>query len=66
MSNHAKCYLCETALNKNEVGLNKKMHGKKTERYYCIKCFANYLDVTTEDLLNKIEDFKLQGCTLFD
>lgn len=66
MSKPTKCYLCETTLSKNEIGLNKKMHGKNVTRFYCINCLANYLEVTVEDLSVKIEEFKLQGCTLFD
>ena len=65
MSKPTKCYLCETNLSKNEIGLNKKIHGRNVIRFYCINCFANYLEVTVDDLLVKIEEFKLQGCTLF-
>lgn len=66
MGKPTKCYLCEITLSKNEIGLNKKMHGKKATRFYCINCLANYLEVTVEELHEKIEEFKLQGCTLFD
>ena len=32
---------------------------------YCIDCLAEYLEVTTEELAAKIEEFKEEGCTLF-
>lgn len=66
MSEPVKCYLCETKLSKNEVGLNKKINGREVTRFYCIKCLSNHLEISVDDLLAKIEDFKLQGCTLFE
>jgi hypothetical protein len=66
MSKHSKCYLCESGLDKIAAGLNKKLLGRSITRFYCIDCLANYLDVTVEDLLVRVEDFKLQGCKLFD
>jgi len=62
----AKCYLCESELNKIAVGLNKKLLGRKIERFCCLSCLSNYLDISVEDLLAKAEEFKNQGCTLFD
>ena len=50
---------------KDEVGISKKMLGEKTKQFYCIDCLASYLDVTTQDLLDKIEEFKDEGCKLF-
>lgn len=37
----------------------------KENRYMCLSCVAKYLDCTEEDLKEKIEDFKAQGCKLF-
>ena len=62
----ADCFACgKKQLLKDEIGLNKKMLGRKINQFYCIDCFAKYFDVNTEDLLAKIEEFKEQGCTLF-
>ncbi len=66
MNKPITCYLCEAKLSKNEIGLNKKINGRNVTRFYCIHCFANDLEVSVEDLLVKIEDFKSQGCTLFE
>lgn len=61
-----KCYVCgKTPLSKNEVGLTKKLIGKKTQQFYCLPCLAEYLEVTEEELLAKIEEFKNEGCKLF-
>lgn len=60
------CFACgKKHLSKDEVGLNNKLIGREIKKFYCLTCFAEYLDVTTEVLLAKIEDYKEQGCTLF-
>jgi len=60
-----KCYLCEAKLDKDVVGLNKKLLDKSLSRFLCIDCLAAHLDVFVEDLKTKISEFKGQGCTLF-
>ena len=60
-----KCCICESELEKNTVGLNKKFCGRKLTKYYCMICLASHLDVSVEDLMEKVEDFKAQGCMLF-
>jgi hypothetical protein len=65
MPKATKCYLCESKLDKNAVGLNKKLLGIKLKRFLCVDCLATHLDVSTEDLYAKIIEFKDQGCTLF-
>lgn len=61
------CYVCgKENLSKNEIGLTKKLIGKKTDRYYCLSCLADQLEVTREELLDKIEEFKDEGCSLFE
>ncbi len=59
------CYVCGKELAKNEIGLTKKLIDKKTNKFYCLTCLAEYLEVTEEELLAKIEEFKEEGCTLF-
>lgn len=60
------CYICgQTPLSKNEIGLSKKLIRKDTEEYCCLDCLADYLEVTTEELKAKIEEFKEEGCKLF-
>ena len=60
-----KCYLCEAKLDKDVIGLNKKLLDKSLSRFLCIDCLAAHLDVAVEDLKTKISEFKGQGCTLF-
>ena len=60
------CYSCgKEPLTKDEIGLIKKLFNKKATIFYCLTCLAENLDVTEEELLAKIEDFKNDGCTLF-
>lgn len=61
-----KCYVCgKVPLTKNEIGLTKKLIDKKAQLYYCLSCLAEYLEVSEEELLEKIEEFKDSGCQLF-
>lgn len=53
-------------LSKNTIGINKKLLGEKVENFYCMDCLAEYLGVSKQDIIDKIEDFKEQGCKLFE
>ena len=65
MDKAKKCYLCEAKLDKDAIGLNKKLLDKNLTRFMCFDCLAAHLEVATEDLIAKINEFKEQGCTLF-
>jgi biotin operon repressor len=61
-----KCYVCgKVPLTKDEIGLTKKIIDKKSQVFYCLPCLAEYLEVTEDELIAKIEQFKEEGCTLF-
>lgn len=63
----ADCYICgKKNISKNEIGLTKKLMGKSSKNFYCISCLAEQLEVTTEELQDKIEEFKNEGCKLFE
>lgn len=69
MSNVRKisCVSCgKEALEKNEIGINKKLLGKQVESFYCMDCLADYLGVSVQDIMDKIEEFKDEGCKLFE
>ena len=60
------CIICgKNDLEKNTIGINKKLLGTEILNFYCMDCLAEYLDCTVEELFDKIEEFKEQGCTLF-
>ena len=60
------CVSCSKQnLDKDAIGINKKMLGKDIKVFYCLDCLAEYLGCSVEELLDKIEEFKEEGCTLF-
>ncbi len=60
------CVSCgKEELSKDEIGLTKKLISKDATSFYCMDCLAEYLCVTVEELQDKIEEFKEEGCTLF-
>lgn len=66
MSNRIEnCVECGKKLKKYEVALSKKLIDLETEDYYCLDCFAAYLECEKSDLEIKIKEFKEEGCTLF-
>ena len=53
------CVMCDKHdLEKDTIGINKKLLGTDITNFYCMDCLANYLDCTVEELLDKIEEFK--------
>ena len=56
------CIHCQRALVKDEIALNKKLLGKTAKQFLCLSA---YLNTDQEILLEKIEQFKDEGCTLF-
>lgn len=63
----AKCYVCgKDKLSKDEIGLVKKLLDKNSSVFYCLPCLADYFEVSEEELKDKIEEFKEEGCTLFN
>lgn len=59
------CVNCDKDLVKDEIALCKKMLGKNTKQFLCLDCLSDYLNTDQEILLEKIEQFKDEGCTLF-
>lgn len=60
------CSSCrKSPLTKDEIGANKKLLGMDIEQYYCIDCLSAYLEATVEEIEDKIQMFKEDGCTLF-
>lgn len=55
----------KTGLPKNTVALNQKILGRELTQFYCMDCLAEFLEVTVEELEDKIQEFKNQGCKLF-
>ena len=66
MAKTHSCKVCfKEKLSKDEIGATKKLIDRDSKEFFCIECLADYLGCTVEDLLDKIEEFKEEGCTLF-
>ena len=64
--NKVKCVACgRTDLDKDTIAINKKLLGEDVSTYYCMDCLADYLGCEVQDILDKIEEFKEEGCKLF-
>ena len=60
------CSSCrKEPLSKDETGICKKLLGEDTGIFLCLDCLASYLGCEVEELLEKIEEFKDEGCVLF-
>lgn len=60
------CDACEKALlSRDEIGVCKKLLGKDTAHFYCLDCLAQYLECEVDELKAKIDQFKADGCKLF-
>lgn len=61
------CVICgKQYLEKDTIGINKKLLGESIDCFYCMDCLAEYLGCTVQELLDKIEEFKEAGCKLFE
>ena len=61
-----ECVICgKIHLDKDTIGINKKLLGISIDNFYCMDCLAAHLECTVDELLDKIEEFKEEGCTLF-
>lgn len=66
MSRKVACVTCSNQLKKDERALCQKLFGIETQQLCCLPCLAIYLDCTVQDLEDKIEAFKEDGCSLFN
>jgi len=61
-----KCCWCQKRITEKDIiGINKKLLSENTPDYYCLDCMAEYFGCETRDILDKIEQFKQEGCVLF-
>ena len=64
--NKKYCISCgKSDLDKDTIGINKKLLGEKIDNFYCMDCLADYLECDVQDIFDKIEEFKEEGCKLF-
>lgn len=63
---NTSCIACgKNELDKDTIGINRKLIADNTKTFYCMDCLADYLGCSVQDILDKIEEFKDEGCKLF-
>ncbi len=62
----AKCKKCGRELENDEIGIYKRMVNRGATEFLCIKCLADYFEISEDFVRSKIEHFRNMGCTLFD
>lgn len=50
---------------KDIIGINRKLLGEDTTKFYCIPCLCEVMECDAQAIMDKIEQFKEEGCTLF-
>ena len=56
---------CQKPLSKDEIGLHKKLINRACTEFMCMDCLAEHFSVSKELLIQKLSEFKSQGCLLF-
>ena len=50
---------------KQVLGMNMKLHGRNTNKFYCMSCLMKMHNIDGEQWNKYIDDFKKSGCDLF-
>lgn len=50
---------------KDLIGINKKLYGRNTTSFLCFECLCEEQECEPNDVLDMIERYKEEGCTLF-
>ena len=61
-----RCIECGSALTDDEIALHKKMINRGSTEFLCIRCLAAHFSVSVDSLYKKIQQFRADGCTLFE
>jgi len=60
-----RCRECGAPLTRDAFALSRKMINRALQEGYCLPCLARHFQLPEDLLLQKIEEFKKMGCTLF-
>jgi hypothetical protein len=47
------------------LSLNRKLFGSNSKKLYSLPCMADLFECAVEDVVNKLDAFKREGCRLF-
>lgn len=62
----AECCKCGAVVDYNAIGLNKRLIGRNTRRFMCLHCLAEFFGTSESALQHKIDEFRDDGCPLFN
>ena len=66
MPKQVDCFVCgKPKLTHNVIGLNKKFLGRSVVKFHCLLCLAEFLDISADELEERIGQFRDAGCDLF-
>jgi hypothetical protein len=60
-----ECKECGNALSPLDIGATKKLINRGAEEFFCIPCLAKHFWVEEDMILQKIKEWRAQGCMLF-
>ncbi len=60
------CARCRSAVTRDEAALTRKLINRGMEEAWCLSCLGAHFRVSRAALEKKIDQFREQGCTLFD
>ena len=61
----AACCKCNSPVDYNVIGLNKRLIGRNTRQFMCLHCLAAFFGTTESVMQHKIDEFRDDGCPLF-
>jgi len=64
-SNQSSSCHCGTPLPLDVQSLNRKLLGENSAKLYCLPCMADLFECAVEDVVDKLDAFKREGCRLF-
>jgi hypothetical protein len=56
---------CTASLQLDVLSLNRKFLGAQSKKLYCLTCMSDLFECAVEDVVNKLDAFKREGCRLF-
>ena len=60
-----ECKECGSTLSPLDIGATKKLINRGAEEFFCIPCLAKHFGVEENMILQKIKEWRAQGCMLF-